>query len=205
VTRRTATLEAAPRRRKPIPAAEAQDAIVEAAAECFARLGIERTRIEDIAQRAGIARPNVYRHFAGKDAIVHAVALREIDRQHQRLAKRFTHDGPAAELIIGSLVSGIRDAAFDTRSLTRSESAHITARGLASSPEILEAVTSYWEPLLEYARERGELREDVEIQAAARWLLFVQFSYLAIPELVPDGDQLEANLRSFVLPSLLKV
>ena len=60
-----------------------------------------------------------------------------------------------------------------------------------------------WIPLLEYARERGELRDDLDVEKAAGWLAFVQFSYLALPEMVSSPADLEAELRAFVLPALL--
>src|SRR5438445_623657 len=88
-------------------------AIVDAAARCFARWGIPRTRVEDIAIEVGIARPHIYRHFASKDAIVHAVVLRQIRHHHRRLSERFPHQGPAADLIIGSLLTGVHETAGD--------------------------------------------------------------------------------------------
>lgn len=179
-------------------------AIVDAAARCFARWGIPRTRVEDIAAEVGIARPHIYRHFASKDAIVHAVVLREIRLHHDRLADRFPLEGPASELIIGSLLSGIRDAAGDPDTAFLTESAHVTARSLTSSPEVTAELRNHWIPLLEYAKRRKELRRGIDIDAAARWLVFVQFSYLALPEMVPAAEALEHELRAFVLPCLLR-
>src|SRR5882757_3954329 len=134
-------------------AADPAAAIVDAAARCFARWGIPRTRVEDIAAEVGIARPHIYRHFASKDAIVHAVVLREIRHHHRRLAKKFPHRGCAADLIVGSLLSGIYDAARDPdmQFLVGDDAAHLTARALTSSPEIVEELRAHWIPLLEYA------------------------------------------------------
>jgi AcrR family transcriptional regulator len=179
------------------------EAIVEAAARCFTRLGISGTRVEDIAVEVGIARPNLYRYFASKDAILHAVVLHEMGRIHVRLAERFPLEGPAADIIIGWLVSAIHDAAPETTALARQDSARLTARELASSPEVLALVQAHWEPLLRYARQRGELRPHLPVRASARWLLFLQFSYLSLPELTPSRDELEAELRAFVLPALV--
>jgi AcrR family transcriptional regulator len=202
--RRTATLAppAAP------TVAVSQDtaaAIVEAAARCFARWGIARTRVEDIASEVGIARPHIYRHFASKDAIIHGVVLRQIRRHHRRLAERFPHRGPASELIVGSLLSGIRDTADnpETAFLVDSEASSLTARSLTTSPEVLAELRTHWIPLLQYARERGELRDELDLEKAARWLVFVQFSYLALPEMVSSPADLAAELRAFVLPALL--
>jgi len=181
-------------------------AIVNAAGHCFQKWGIARTRIEDVAEEVGIARPHIYRHFESKEAIVHAVVLREIRHHHLRLAERFPLRGPAEPLILGSLVSGIVDAAqdSDTAFLVRSDGASLTARMLASSEDVVAEVDRHWIPLLEYARRRGELREDVDIAAATRWLSFIEFSYLALPELVPDRGALTSRLKAFVIPALLR-
>lgn len=182
------------------------DAIVDAAAACFQRWGIARTRIEDIAQEVGIARPHIYRHFDSKEAIIHAVVLREIRHHHARLARRFPLRGPSEPLILGCLVSGIFDAARDpdTAFLVCADGAPITAGMLASSPEIVGEVARHWTPLLEYARTRGELRDDVDIPAATRWLSFLEFSHLAVPELTPSREVLIDQFRAFVIPSLLR-
>lgn len=181
-------------------------AIVESAARCFQRWGIARTRIEDIAEDVGIVRPHIYRHFESKEAIVHAVIIREIRHHHARLAQRFALQGPAEPLVLGSLMSGVFDAAqdSDTAFLVRSDGAPITARMLASSEEIVSLIYQHWQPLLEYAQQRGELRDGVDIAAAARWLAFLEFSHLALPELTQNKAALEVQFRSFVLPALLK-
>jgi len=177
-------------------------AIVAAAETCFARYGISRTRVEDIAAEVGIPRPHVYRHFASKDAIVHAVIVHQIQRHHARLAERFPLTGPASEIVLGSLLSGIHDAAPDVEALTSGDAAQITAQSLANSPEILALIESHWKPVLEYARDRGELHDHIQIPDAIRWLVQLELSYLALPQLTPSDTQLETDLRTFVLPAL---
>jgi AcrR family transcriptional regulator len=180
--------------------------ILEAAARCFARWGVPRTRVEDIAKEAGFARPNVYRYYPGKDAIVLAVVVAQIRHHHNRLAQRLPLAGPVSEIVVPALVSGIVESAKDfyATGLVRPESANATAGHLAVAPEVREAVAEYWEPVLLYARERGELRPEVNVADAVRWITFVQFGYLAIPELTPDADRLERDLRMFVVPALLR-
>jgi AcrR family transcriptional regulator len=182
------------------------EAILEAAARCFARWGVPRTRVEDIAGEAGIARPNVYRYYPSKDAIVLAVVVSQIRHHHRRLAQRHPLTGPVADIVVPALVSGIVESGKDfyAAGLVRPESANATARHLATAPEVREEVAEYWEPVLSYAGSRGELRPGLEIADAVRWITFVQFGYLAIPELVPEPDQLERDLRGFVVPALLR-
>jgi AcrR family transcriptional regulator len=182
------------------------EAILEAAARCFARWGVPRTRVEDIAKEAGFARPNVYRYYPSKDAIVLAVVVAQIRHHHRRLAERLPLEGPVAEIVVPALVSGVVESAKDfyATGLVRPESANATAGHLATAPEVQAAVAEYWEPVLRYADRRGELRPEVNVADAVRWITFVQFGYLAIPELVPDPAQLDRDLRTFVVPALLR-
>lgn len=62
------------------------DRLLDAALVCFRKLGTARTRIEDIAAEAGIARTAVYRHFQNKRAIVAALAARWLAEDEARLA-----------------------------------------------------------------------------------------------------------------------
>jgi AcrR family transcriptional regulator len=77
-----------------------QDRLLDAALTCFRRLGGKRTRIEDIAAEAGIARTAVYRHYQNKRAIVAALATRWLAEDETRLAAIARDHGrsPAARL-----------------------------------------------------------------------------------------------------------
>jgi AcrR family transcriptional regulator len=55
--------------------AERRAALLEAAARRFADRGLERVTLEDIGGAAGISGPAVYRHFAGKQAVLGAILL----------------------------------------------------------------------------------------------------------------------------------
>ena len=60
--------KSAPRGRAEKSAAR-RDAILEAALEEFSARGYEATRIDDVAQRAGVAKGTIYLHFEDKEAL----------------------------------------------------------------------------------------------------------------------------------------
>lgn len=66
---------------QPVP-----DRLLDAALECFRRLGIQRARVEDIAISAGMARTAVYRFYPSKRAIAAAVVARVLLTDEARLA-----------------------------------------------------------------------------------------------------------------------
>ena len=52
--------------------------ILDAAAELLATYGLKRWSMDDVAELAGIGRTSVYRAFAARDDLVHAVLAREL-------------------------------------------------------------------------------------------------------------------------------
>jgi AcrR family transcriptional regulator len=53
--------------------------VVHAALSCFARWGVAKTTLDDIAREAGVSRATIYRQFpGGKDVVLDAVAGREL-------------------------------------------------------------------------------------------------------------------------------
>lgn len=54
------------------------DAILDAAAELIVHLGVRRTQLAEIARRAGVSRPTVYRRWPDVRAVIGALLTREI-------------------------------------------------------------------------------------------------------------------------------
>ena len=106
-------------------------------------------------------------------------------------------------MILGSLVSGIVDAGEYVYTEPMVERAEITAEQFASSEEFLQEMREHWEPVLDYAKRARRAAGGVDIAAAARWLTYIQFRYLALPALTPERPELERELRAFVLPALV--
>lgn len=179
--------------------------ILQAAMACFGRWGVPRTRMEDIATEAGVARPVLYRYFPGKDALQLAVMVRHIEERAAALHARNPPEGPAGNAILQALLAGILAPSTDrvSESVLAPEAVRHTAALVASSPEIMAAMSAYWEPYLHHAAARGELREGVAITDAVRWLTTVVFCYLTLPEVSPPPGALEDQLRTFVVDAII--
>ncbi|HJD81893.1 helix-turn-helix domain-containing protein [Kitasatospora aureofaciens] len=54
------------------------DAILDAAADLIVHLGVRRTQLAEIARRAGVSRPTVYRRWPDVQAVIGALLTREI-------------------------------------------------------------------------------------------------------------------------------
>jgi AcrR family transcriptional regulator len=66
-----------------VPRAEPSERILEAAYELFSRRGIRDVGVDEIIERAGVAKATLYRHFPSKDDLV--IAFLERREQHWTL------------------------------------------------------------------------------------------------------------------------
>lgn len=161
--------------------------------------------MEDIAREAGVARPALYRYFDSKEALLLDVMVRHIQERAAELHRRVKRRGRAAPLIVEALRTGIADADVKAISATMlgDDVLHDTARLVADSDDVFHAMSAYWRPYLEYAKQRGELRDGVDLDQAVRWLTFIVFHFLTVPETVPPLDELPTYLRTFVVNALV--
>lgn len=71
--------------------------ILEAALACFAEKGFAGTRMEDIAQRAGITKGTIYLYFKSKEELFKALARQSIGERIAAITQQLqTSDAPAA-------------------------------------------------------------------------------------------------------------
>ncbi len=92
------------------PRAGAHDALLDAARDEFARSGLERARVEDVARRAGISKGAFYLHFRTKDDAFREIvqrflgALEDHARRRHEVEDRILREAPTGRaLAIGDL------------------------------------------------------------------------------------------------------
>lgn len=192
---------------KPAPGDEEawREHIVIAAETCFARWGVTRTRMEDIAREAAMPRPALYRWFDSKRDVQTAVMVRHIRRRAAELHAAVPRRGRAGPLILRALLAGTVEPPGDhvSESVLGLDTVHDTAQLVAESPAIFAAMREYWEPYLAYAARRGELRDGVVPDDAVRWLTMIVFYLLALPEVAPPRERLADYLQTYVVDALV--
>lgn len=83
-----------------------REAILDAAVGEAAVRGIRRLSVVDVARRAGISRPTLYKHFPSKDALVAAAVQREAERLTASVLDAAAgHDEPEQALEAGILAA----------------------------------------------------------------------------------------------------
>lgn len=75
-------------------------AILRSAFTAFARYGLRRTSMADIAKGAGMSRPALYLHYAGKEDIFNVMVRTHFQRSERAVAKVLANAGPPAETLL---------------------------------------------------------------------------------------------------------
>jgi AcrR family transcriptional regulator len=187
-------------------AAETRTVIIRAAADVFGAVGYGGASMADICVAAGLTKGALYFHFASKEAL----ALAVVDAQHQRaiaLGDELLHsDQPGLE--------GLLRMAFELGRQLRTDPVSRAGIRLTMESSSLSnpVVTPYedWiaacEVMLARAVQDGDVRADVDLAAAAR---FISPAFTGV-QIVSDvltgrADLVErlVEMWSFVLPSLV--
>ncbi|VVJ19133.1 Transcriptional regulator [Amycolatopsis camponoti] len=76
--------------------------ILDAARDLFTTQGVQRTSLQDIADRLGITKPALYYHFPSRDDLVRSIVAPMLDDgENFLLAQEARGDAPVRELIEG--------------------------------------------------------------------------------------------------------
>src|SRR5437764_12764065 len=101
-------LEAEPLEPARLGREERRDAILDAAAALVAAGDVEAVSMETVAERAGVSRPLVYKHFANRGELLAALYDREAALLHAELAADVEAAGTGDERFRASLTAGLR-------------------------------------------------------------------------------------------------
>jgi AcrR family transcriptional regulator len=160
---------------------ERDRAILDAVMELLAEKGYEATSIEDVAHRAGVGKPTIYRRWTSKrELVVDALGRLKGDER------------PDPEGTVRERVSGYMEQMFHVAGTDRASGVFVAlASEMHRSPELRDAVREAFVTkrrrtmlaLLREGVERGELRPDVDVDLLTDML----FGPLFVRRLVTDG------------------
>src|SRR4051812_49890187 len=78
--------------------------LLRAADRCIQRHGIRKTTMDDIAREAGMSRPSLYRHFAGREELLLALSTAHARALTTRTLAAIASYGSFSERLVGSLL-----------------------------------------------------------------------------------------------------
>jgi AcrR family transcriptional regulator len=178
--------------------------IYEAALRCFARIGIADTVMDDIAKEADISRQAIYYHFSDKQALLIDVVAHQVRAVYEAIRDRLPAD-PTLDTVIDAMVLVIRSATTDpyVSMLVQPDTAALAAR-LVDSDVVMSLRKELWLPLLSQLRDRGLLRDDVDLTDIIRWITMTEFAVVCSGTFPKSNDEraIRAQLQTFLLPAL---
>jgi AcrR family transcriptional regulator len=181
-----------------------RDLIMSVALDLFARYGVKRTRMEDIADEAGVSRPVVYIEFASRSVLIDAVLAHQLSTVASETGPKLVDMNSLPEAIVeGSvmLISALRAHPATLEMLIQVNRGRLLEIVQDPPPFTYSYVRSIWQPVLASAREREEIRphlqDDDEIAA---WISTSHVPYLVRE--APDFDRLRDRFRQFVVPAI---
>lgn len=180
------------------------DLILDAAADLVVHLGFRRTQLAEIARRAGVSRPTVYRRWPDARAVVGALLTREILATREQVA--LTGENREA------LVAGVVEVAVRLRdhpvlsALLHSESdlllEYVVERLGTSQRGLLDVLRG----AIAEGQRHGAVRPGEPTELAAMVLLITQStvqSYRVVAQLLPEPAwrrELARALNGYLAP-----
>jgi AcrR family transcriptional regulator len=152
-----------------------REAILVAATEVFAEYGYQRCKVADIAARMDVTQPVIFQNFGTKAALYRAVLDRATTAACEILAAVEQHEGSVSELLTMAL-SPSHVAAFHASGSLGALFAD--ASGLMAEPEVgnaardtISRVAAALTDVLAYGQRAGDVRADLDADAAAWWVM----------------------------------
>jgi AcrR family transcriptional regulator len=178
--------------------------LLDAALAEFTAYGLKRTSMENVAERAGLARSTLYRRFSSKQELVRAVALRQVRALLVHLVHQVEQLPTVEERLVEAFVAGVQ----------RSRADGLLTRLLTSEPEtVLPYFTTHSDVGLQLGRTflAEQLRRSPgpksagDPEAAAEIIFRITSSIMLSPRAhipLDTDEELRAFARAYLVPLL---
>ncbi len=142
-----------------------KQAIINAAITLFSANGFENTSIEELAKVAGVGKGTVYGYFQTKKEILHAFCENELDQIYKELVSRANQEAPILEQMLTIYMTEF-NYVTQNKEFGRIFMRQTIFPDENDAKNFLKNEDKYFQlifPILERAKERGELRKDLEL------------------------------------------
>lgn len=194
-------------RRVRMSAPDRRESILAAATEVFAEVGYLRGKTSAVARRVGVSEPVVFQNFGTKAALFAAVVDRAADHVCRLIDRTTESAAPVAALLETMLDPGHLDQVHSAGTVG---AIFADAAAITGEPEVEAAAKRSTQrfagsltALLDRGRADGELRPDLDAEAAAWWLLSLVASQKFRRRTAAEPAAVEARLAAGTLGFLL--
>lgn len=182
-------------------------AIIGSATTLVRRFTVTKLTMDDVARSAGVARQTIYKHFSGKDDLLVAIFINQMEEnQNPVLHDLARRSEPSAEALLSLVLTELELARkfnlFDE--ILEPSIAPRMAELVFGSGQMLAARETFWLPILESYAAAGVLRAGLDHRALVRWITYQQFWLLTHPTALADDDHtLAGYLRDFLIAAVV--
>jgi AcrR family transcriptional regulator len=181
--------------------------IVQAALACYARFGVRKSTLEDIAKEAGISRATIYRYFPNKDTLLRVVISQEVARILSSIQQELKKNLPIDEKLARALLALESELAGHKvlHAVLEIEPELLLPQLTVDGRASLTMLSSVILPALRKASRNGEI-ENSALGEKSEWVSRLIVGELAKAGLRKRFGELEEALgwtRQRILPSLL--
>ncbi|MEB4210294.1 TetR/AcrR family transcriptional regulator [Mycobacterium sp. 94-17] len=169
------------------PVTDTRDLIVDSAFACFGKQGLQRATIVDIAKQAGVSRSTVYEYFSDKASIVEACAEHASERFYREMSKAMDRGGTLEDKLCSAAVF-VTQARRVIASEKYFDEDAISLLLTKDAAVLLRECVEFFAPYLAAARLTGEVRKELDIEAAGEWFARILFSLFSTPSSTLDMD-----------------
>ena len=147
------------------PATDTRDLIVESAYACFGKQGLQKATIVDIAKAASVSRSTIYEYFSDKAEIIEACAEHASERFYREMSAAMDRGGSLEEKLSQAavFVTRARNAIASEKYFDEDAISLLLTKDAAV---LLRECVDFFAPYLSAAKLTGEVREDLDVEAA---------------------------------------
>lgn len=191
-----------------VPGAElgpAEARIIEAARSCFESIGVNETKMGDIASAAGFSRQTVYKHFSSKEDIINRIGFLEIEKVNKTLRGKVNRNIPFADRLTDAIVLSV-EISLENPYLRRViENSQLMPRPREGDMSLFLWQRARWSRMLEDAQAQGDLAPDLDIDHIVEWILFAQLGLLsALDRWLLLSTDTRSFVRRFIVAPLIR-
>lgn len=184
--------------------AGAREKLVQAAQACYEEKGIDKTRIQDIAQQAKVTRRTVYRYFANQQEVLLAVFAYVIDDYWQDVLEHCKPYKHFPDTVVEALVFSIHYALNAPRHqyMFTNQAQAITNNAYTQASTFVQATVAGLQRL--HLQSEGKASPDTEkLMMLAEWYNRIILSFVGNPSPNYNSEQrLRALLEAMLKPAL---
>ncbi|GLF93582.1 SACE_7040 family transcriptional regulator [Streptomyces yaizuensis] len=143
-----------------------REQILKAAARLFAERGFHGVGVDEIGAAVGISGPGLYRHFAGKDAMLAELLVGISERLLSGGRLRVAESGDDPDALLASLIDGHIDFALDDRPLITLHDRELDRLRESDRKLVRQLQRQYAELWVTAVRRLHPAVEEAEVRAA---------------------------------------